>query len=54
MEALTDYRKSELIAGAVYNMSPANIRHIRIQGYLHRIIGNFLQEKNAWCFLRLK
>ena len=50
MEALKDYRKSELVAGAVYNMSPANIRHIRIQGHLHRIIGNFLQGKKCMVF----
>ena len=50
MEVLKDYRKSELLNGVVYNMSPANIRHIRIQGHLHRIIGNFLQGKKCMVF----
>ena len=50
MEALKDYRKSERISGVVYNMSPANIRHIRIQGHLHRIIGNFLHGKKCMVF----
>ena len=50
MEALKDYRKNELLNGVVYNMSPANIRHIRIQGHLHRIIGNFLQGKKCMVF----
>ena len=42
MDALADYKKSELIDGVVYAMSPANTKHIIIQGNLNRIIGNFL------------
>lgn len=50
MSALVDYDKSELIDGVVYDMSPANIRHIRIQGHIQRIIGNFLQGKRCMVF----
>ena len=47
MEALVDYKKSELVDGVVYNMSPANIKHIRIQGRLVRIIGSYLRGKRC-------
>ena len=47
MGALVDYDKSELIDGVVYAMSPASIRHIRIQGHIHRLIGNFLVGKRC-------
>ena len=47
MEAMVDYKKAELIDGVVYNMSPANIKHIRIQGRLVRIIGNYLRGKRC-------
>ena len=41
MDALADYQKSELIDGVVYDMSPANTKHIFIQGNLFTIISNF-------------
>lgn len=47
MAALVDYKKSELVDGVVYNMSPANIKHIRIQGHLVRIIGSYLRGKRC-------
>ena len=50
MEALLDYQKSELIDGVVYNMSPASIKHIRIQRRLSIIIGNFLRGKRCEVF----
>ena len=50
MGALVDYDKSELIDGVVYAMSPASIRHIRIQGHIHRLIGNFLVGKRCMVF----
>ena len=50
MEALKDYNKSELIDGVIYNMSPANLRHIRIQGHLFTIINNFLAGKKCKAF----
>ena len=50
MDALADYKKSELIDGVVYAMSPANTKHIIIQGNLNRIIGNFLRGKRCKVF----
>ena len=50
MDALADYKKSELIDGVVYAMSPANTKHIIIQGNLNRIIGNFLRGKQCKVF----
>jgi Uma2 family endonuclease len=47
MEALADYQKSELIDGVVYDMSPANTKHIFIQGNLFNIIRNFLRGKRC-------
>lgn len=43
--ALKDYQKSELINGIVYDMSPANIKHIFVQRNLSNIIWNFLKGK---------
>jgi len=50
MEAIKDYNKSELIDGVLYDMSPANIRHIRIQGHLFTIINIFLAGKKCKAF----
>lgn len=50
MYALADYIKTELINGVEYDMSPANIQHIRIQRRLTMIIGNFLQGKKCEVF----
>lgn len=50
VEALADYIKTEKINGAVYDMSPANTKHIIIQGNLSRIIGNFLRGKQCKVF----
>ena len=47
MDALADYQKSELIDGVVYDMSPANTKHIFIQGNLFTIISNFLKGKRC-------
>ena len=47
MQALEDYQKSELIDGVVYDMSPANMKHIFIQGNLFNIIRNFLHGKRC-------
>ena len=50
MYALADYIKTERINGVEYDMSPANIQHIRIQRRLTMIIGNFLQGKKCEVF----
>lgn len=50
MEALAEYIKTEKIDGIEYDMSPANTKHIIIQGNLIRIIGNFLRGKQCKVF----
>ena len=47
MGVLADYQKSELIDGVVYDMSPANTKHIFIQGNIFNLIRNFLRGKRC-------
>ncbi len=53
MEALADYTKIEIISGVEYNMSPANTKHITIQGNLFNIIRNFLKGKQCRVFTEI-
>lgn len=53
MRALADYQKSELINGTVYDMSPANTKHIAIQRNLSAIIFNFLKGKRCKLFTEI-
>ena len=46
--------KYELINGEEVMMSPANIRHNRIQGNLHRIIATYLRGKRCEVFFETK
>ena len=41
MKAVLEYQKSELIDGVVYDMSPANTKHINIQNNLITIIRQY-------------
>lgn len=50
MSSLADYKKTEIVNGVVYNMSPANLRHIAIQRNLSIIIGSFLKGKRCKLF----
>ncbi len=50
MQALVDYKKSEFINGTVYDMRPANTKHIAIQRNLSGIIFNFLKGKRCNLF----
>jgi len=47
MEALQELDRYELIGGEVYDMSPANMKHIFIQRNLVRILDNFLRGKRC-------
>ena len=53
MEALADYKKSELIGGVVYDMSPANTKHINIQNNLIAIIRQYLKGKRCRAFTEI-
>ncbi|MBO6293451.1 MAG: Uma2 family endonuclease [Selenomonas sp.] len=53
MQALVDYQKSERINGTVYDMSPANTNHIRIQRNLSGIIWSFLRGKRCDVFTEI-
>ena len=50
MEALKEYRKTEIINGVVYHMTTPNMEHRIIQGNLYRIISNFLHGKRCKVF----
>jgi Uma2 family endonuclease len=53
MEAVLEYQKSELIDGLVYDMSPANTKHINIQNNLITIIRQYLKGKRCRAFTEI-
>ena len=53
MKAVLEYQKSELIDGVVYDMSPANTKHINIQNNLITIIRQYLKGKRCRAFTEI-
>lgn len=47
--ALPDGKRAELIDGAIYNMSPPNLRHQKILSFLHIEIGNYIRKNSGDC-----
>ena len=49
IENLPEGVRAELIDGAIYNMSPPNLRHQKILSFLHIEIGNYIRKQKGSC-----